>query len=1059
MASRIKGITVEIGGDTTGLDKALKSVNSSIKTTQSGLKDVSKLLKLDPTNTELLTQKQKLLKDAIGSTKEKLDALKQAQEQAKAQLESGDLGQDKYDALQREIIETEQVLKRLQEQAIESNAALAKIEEVGDKLQTAGDKISGAGEKLLPVTAAVAGLGTAAVKTTADFDTSMSQVQATMGISKDAMSELNGESVNTVDALRDLAKQMGSETAFSASECADAMNYLALAGYDTQEIYDTLPTVLNLAAAGGIDLASASDMVTDAMSALGMETREADTMVDQMSKTASTTNTSVAQLGEAILTIGATAKTVKGGTAELNTALGILANNGIKGAEGGTHLRNVILALQSPTDKAAACMESLGVEVYDSEGNMRSLNDILGDLNTSMDGMTSAEKQNIISSIFNKTDLAAVNSLLSNTGDSWDSLQQSITESGGAAQQMADTQLDNLSGQITILKSALEGLAISFGEILMPKIRAAAKKIQEFVDKLNGMNDEQKETVLKIAAVVAAIGPMLILFGKITSTVGTAMKGFSGLTKGIAKLGVKIAGSSGSITGLGSALGAVAGPVLAVVAVIGTLAAAFAALWKSNDEFRENIIGTWNQIKETVSGFCQGVVDRLNSLGFEFESITEVLSAVWQGFCNLLAPVFEGVFNHIANTLSTVLDVILGIVDVFISVFQGDWSGAWEAVKGIFTTMWEGLVSWFENILGTLKGVADVVLGWFGTSWDEVWNAVSTTFTNIWNGITTFFSETWETIKNVVSVGIQFIGSLLEAAWDIITLPFQLIWENCGDTITSIWETIKTTVGSAINAVSSTLSSVMNAIQTTISNIWTAISTKISTVVNSIKTTVSTVFSAIKTTATTIWNGIKTSISTVVDGVKTKVTTVFNSVKSTLSSVFSSIKSTATSVWNGIKSAITGPIDQAKTHISNALNSIKNFFANCKLSLPHIKMPHFSISGSFSLNPPSVPHLSVSWYKEGGIMTDPTLFGFNGSSLMAGGEAGPEAILPLKGFYAKLEAMLDSKLNMSGMEKYLAVIAQNSEKGIYLDGSTLVGKLAPGMNRQLGVLAAQEVYR
>ena len=1059
MASRIKGITVEIGGDTTGLDKALKSVNSSIKTTQSGLKDVSKLLKLDPTNTELLTQKQKLLKDAIGSTKEKLDALKLAQEQAKAQLESGDLGQDKYDALQREIIETEQELKRLQEQAIESNAALAKIEEVGDKLQTAGDKISGAGEKLLPVTAAVAGLGTAAVKTTADFDTSMSQVQATMGITKDAMSELNGESVNTVEALRDLAKQMGSETAFSASECADAMNYLALAGYDTQEIYDTLPTVLNLAAAGGIDLASASDMVTDAMSALGMETSEADTMVDQMSKTASTTNTSVAQLGEAILTIGATAKTVKGGTAELNTALGILANNGIKGAEGGTHLRNVILALQSPTDKAAACMESLGVEVYDSEGNMRSLNDILGDLNTSMDGMTSAEKQNIISSIFNKTDLAAVNSLLSNTGDSWDSLQQSITESGGAAQQMADTQLDNLSGQITILKSALEGLAISFGEILMPKIRAAAKKIQEFVDKLNGMNDEQKETVLKIAAVVAAIGPMLILFGKVTSTVGTAMKGFSGLTKGIAKLGVKIAGSSGSITGLGSALGAVAGPVLAVVAVIGTLAAAFATLWKTNDEFRENIIGTWNQIKETVSGFCQGIVDRLNSLGFEFESITEVLSAVWQGFCDLLAPVFEGVFNHIANTLSTVLDVILGIVGVFISVFQGDWSGAWEAVKGIFTTMWEGLVSWFENILGTLKGVADVVLGWFGTSWDEVWNSVSTTFTNIWNGITTFFSDAWETIKNVVSVGIQFIGSLLEAAWDIITLPFQLIWENCGDTITSIWETIKTTVGSAINAVSSTLSSVMNAIQTTLSTIWTAISTKISTVVNSIKTTVSTVFNAIKTTATTIWNGIKTSISTVVDGVKTKVTTVFNSVKSTLSSVFSSIKSTATSVWNGIKSAITGPIDQAKTHISNALNSIKNFFANCKLSLPHIKMPHFSISGSFSLNPPSVPHLSVSWYKEGGIMTDPTLFGFNGSSLMAGGEAGPEAILPLKCFYTKLEAMLDSKLNMSGMEKYLAVIAQNSEKGIYLDGSTLVGKLAPGMNRQLGILAAQEVYR
>lgn len=798
MASRIKGITVEIGGDTTGLDKALKSVNSSIKTTQSSLKDVSKLLKLDPTNTELLTQKQKLLKDAIGSTKEKLDALKLAQEQAKAQLESGDLGQDKYDALQREIIETEQELKRLQEQTIESNAALTKIEEVGDKLQTAGDKISGVGEKLLPVTAAVAGLGTAAVKTTADFDTSMSQVQATMGITKDAMSELNGESVNTVEALRDLAKQMGSETAFSASECADAMNYLALAGYDTQEIYDTLPTVLNLAAAGGIDLASASDMVTDAMSALGMETSEADTMVDQMSKTASTTNTSVAQLGEAILTIGATAKTVKGGTAELNTALGILANNGIKGAEGGTHLRNVILALQSPTDKAAACMESLGVEVYDSEGNMRSLNGILGDLNTSMDGMTSAEKQNIISSIFNKTDLAAVNSLLSNTGDSWDSLQQSITESGGAAQQMADTQLDNLSGQITILKSALEGLAISFGEILMPKIRAAAKKIQEFVDKLNGMNDEQKETVVKIAAVVAAIGPMLILFGKVTSTVGTAMKGFSGLTKGIAKLGVKIAGSSGSITGLGSALGAVAGPVLAVVAVVGILVAAFVNLWNTNEDFRDAITGIWDGIKSKFEEFSQGITERLNALGFDFESIVDVLKAVWNGFCELLAPLFEGAFQQISNILSGVMDVLTGLLDVFIGLFTGNWEQLWTGVKEVFGGIWDFICNTFSNYLNVIQNVADTVLGWFGTSWDEVWNAVSTTFTNIWNGITTFFSDTWETIKNVVSVGIQFIGSLLEAAWDIITLPFQLIWENCGDTITSIWETIKTTVGNAM---------------------------------------------------------------------------------------------------------------------------------------------------------------------------------------------------------------------------------------------------------------------
>lgn len=1050
MASRIKGITVEIGGDTTGLQNALKGVNSTIKNTQSALKDVNKLLKLDPSNAELLTQKQKLLKDAIAATFEKLESLKTAQEQVKAQFESGNLGQDKYDALQREIIETEQELKRLQEQAIDSNAALARIEEIGGKLESVGNKMTGVGQSLLPVTAGVTALGTAAVKTTADFDSSISQVQATMGITKDAMSELNGESVNTVDALRNLAKQMGSETAFSASECADAMNYLALAGYDTQEIYDTLPTVLNLAAAGGIDLASASDMVTDAMSALGMETSEADTMVDQMAKTASSTNTSVAQLGEGILTIGATARTVKGGTAELNTALGILANNGIKGAEGGTHLRNVILSLQNPTDKAASQMEALGVSVYDSEGNMRSLNDILGDLNASMDGMTSQEKANIISQIFNKTDLSAVNALLGNTGDTWDELQQSIVNSGGAAQQMADTQLDNLSGQLTLLKSALEGLAISFGEILMPMVRSAVEKIQAFVDKLNGMSDAQKETILKSAALAAAIGPLLIVLGKTISTVGTTMKTFSSLTKGVAKLGVKIAGSSGSITSLGSALGAVAGPVLAVVAIVATLAAAFKHLWDTNEEFRAAITGIWEGIKTKFEEFGQAITERLNALGFDFQNIVEVLKSIWDGFCSMLAPVFEAAFSLISTVLGTVLDVIVGILDVFIGLFTGNWSQMWNGITEIFSGIWSGITSVFSTVLEMLKEVADVFLGWFGTSWNEVWTGISFFFMNIWNGIVAFFTGIWESIKNVVSVGIQFIGAILEAAFDIITLPFRFIWENCKETITTVWETIKSIVSGAINAVSNVISTVMTAISTVISTVWTAISTKVSTVLNGIKTTVSTVFNTIKTVASTVWNGIKTTISTVVDGISSKVSSVFNSVKSIVSSVFNGIKSTATSVWNGIKSAITTPIEAAKNTIKASLDKISGFFSGLKLQLPHIKLPHFSISGSLSIAPPSVPHLSISWYKEGGILTRPTVFGMNGSSLMAGGEAGAEAVLPLSAFYKELENILTSRLNNDNVEKYLSIIAANSGKGIYLDDGTLVGRLLPAIDSGLG---------
>ena len=695
-------------------------------------------------------------------------------------------------------------------------------------------------------------------------------------------------------------------------------------------------------------------------------------------------------------------------------------------------------------------MEALGVSVYDSEGNMRSLNDILGDLNASMDGMTSQEKANIISQIFNKTDLSAVNALLGNTGDTWDELQQSIVNSGGAAQQMADTQLDNLSGQLTLLKSALEGLAISFGEILMPMVRSAVEKIQAFVDKLNGMSDAQKETILKSAALAAAIGPLLIVLGKTISTVGTTMKTFSSLTKGVAKLGVKIAGSSGSITSLGSALGAVAGPVLAVVAIVATLAAAFKHLWDTNEEFRAAITGIWEGIKTKFEEFGQAITERLNALGFDFQNIVEVLKSIWDGFCSMLAPVFEAAFSLISTVLGTVLDVIVGILDVFIGLFTGNWSQMWNGITEIFSGIWNGITSVFSTVLEMLKEVADVFLGWFGTSWNEVWTGISFFFMNIWNGIVDFFTGIWESIKNVVSVGIQFIGAILEAAFDIITLPFRFIWENCKETITTVWETIKSIVSGAINAVSNVISTVMTAISTVISTVWTAISTKVSTVLNGIKTTVSTVFNTIKTVASTVWNGIKTTISTVVDGISSKVSSVFNSVKSIVSSVFNGIKSTATSVWNGIKSAITTPIEAAKNTIKASLDKISGFFSGLKLQLPHIKLPHFSISGSLSIAPPSVPHLSISWYKEGGILTRPTVFGMNGSSLMAGGEAGAEAVLPLSAFYKELENILTSRLNNDNVEKYLSIIAANSGKGIYLDDGTLVGRLLPAIDSGLG---------
>lgn len=1046
MANRIKGITVEIGGDTTGLDKALKSVNTSIKSTQSALKDVNRLLKLDPSNTELLSQKQRLLKDAIGATKEKLDSLKAAQEQAKQQLENGELGQDKYDALQREIVETEEELRRLQQEAATTSTALSKIDVAGQKMEAVGNSIAGAGKKMMGVTTVIGGVGVAAVKTAADFDSAMSQVAA-----------VSGATGKDFDALRSKAREMGSKTKFSATEAAEAMNYMAMAGWKTEDMLGGIEGVMNLAAASGEDLATTSDIVTDALTAFGLSAKDSGHFADILAAASSNANTNVSMMGETFKYCAPIAGALGFSAEDTAEAIGLMANAGIKSSQAGTALRTIMNNLAGDVKISGKAIGDVTIATTNADGSMRDLSDILADCRSAFGNLTESEKAQAAESLVGKNAMSGFLALMNAGEGDIEKLSSAIDNCDGSAEKMAMTMQDNLAGQLTILKSQLQELAISFGDILMPAIRSIVSKLQGFVDKLNGMDEGTKRTVVTIALLVASIGPLLIIIGTTISKIGVAMQGFVKLANGVSKLKVAIQGGTGVLGKLGAALGGVSAPVLAVVAVIAVLVAAFVHLWRTNEGFRDAIIGTWNRIKDTISGFCQGIVDRLNALGFQFTDIVDVLKTVWDGFCQILAPIFEGVFNHIANILSTVTGVITGILDVFIGIFTGNWSQAWTGVNEIFSSIWNGISSFFTNILNVIKGVADVVLGWFGTSWNEVWTNIKTFFEGIWNGIVSFFTGIWEIIKNVVQTGIMLIGSILEAAVDIITLPFRFIWENCKEIIIAVWDAIKSKVTTVINAVASVISTVMNAIKTVFTTVWNAIKTVVTTVVNAIKSVVTTVFNAIKSIATTVWNAVKTAVTTPVNAIKSTVTSVFNSVKSTVTSIFNGIKSTATSVWNGIKSAITTPIEAAKNKVKGVVDAIKGFFSGMKISLPHIKLPHFRVSGKLSIAPPSVPHLSIDWYKEGGIMTSPTIFGMNGSSLMAGGEAGAEAILPLAGFYKQLEAMISNHLNTSAMEKYLAVIADNSSKGIYLEDGTLVGHLLPAIDGELG--KAQKLQR
>ena len=1015
--SRIKGITVEISGETTGLDKALKSVNTTIKSTQTQLKDVERLLKLDPSNTELLSQKQRLLKEAIGATKEKLESLKTAQEQAKKQLENGDLGQDKYDALQREIEETEQALKQLESQVSTTYAKLETLDTVGKKLETAGNSISGVGRKLLPVTGAITAVGVAAVKTTADFDSSMSQVSA-----------ISGATGKDFDDLRSKAREMGSKTKFSASEAADAMTYMAMAGWKTEDMLDGIEGVMNLAAASGEDLASTSDIVTDALTAFGLSAKDSGHFADILAATSSNANTNVAMMGETFKYAAPVAGALGYKAEDVAIAIGLMGNSGIKASQAGTALRTLFTNMAKPTDTVAAAMDKLGISLDDGQGNMKSFKEVMDDLRSGFGelkmpadevqaaiekldaqyesgeltekqyaeaseelmkqayGAEGALKAEAAASLAGKMGLSGLLAIVNASDEDYEKLTEAIYNCDGVTEQMAETMQDNLAGQLTILKSQLQELAISFGDVLMPIIRKVVSHIQDFVDKLNGMSDAQRETIIKVLAFVAALGPLLIIIGKTVSTVGVAMQGISKFGKGIVGLSSSVKNGTGVIGKMVSGLAAMPPIVWIIVAVIAVLTAAFVHLWKTNAEFKEKIIGYWEKLKAKFQEVGQKIVEAFNSLGFEFEDIAEVFD--W--LCNeVFAPLLDFLLGSVMDCIGDIIEVFGGVVEVIIGIikgfkdgdwstlwqglsdiatgiinllwepiqwlfhlfgvelddFDGDWSALWTKVKGFFVNIWTAIKDFFVGIWNGIKNTVTTVIGAIKTFIETVWNGIKDFFTTVLTSIKTAFSTAWNAIKTTVTTVVNAIKSVITTVWTAIQTAVTTVVNAIKTVITTVWNAIQTSVTTSVNATKTTVttvweaiktavSTVVNAIKTAVTTAWEGIKTAVTTVVNGIKTTVTTVWTAIqtavttvvnaiKTTITTVWNAIKTTITTVINGIKTTLTTVWNAIQTTVTTVVNSIKTTITTVWNAIKTTITTVINSIKTTLTTVWNAIQ----------------------------------------------------------------------------------------------------------------------------------------
>jgi phage-related minor tail protein len=1081
----LKSLETEAKNAPTQMQQSIDGLNTKIKTTQTELKEIDKLLKLDPTNTELLQQKQRALSDEIGNTKDKLELLKNEEQEVQQKFQEGKVSQEQYDALKRTIIETEESLKSLENEVGSGSAKLAQISTEAGKI---GENLTTAGEKMLPVTAAITGLGTAAVKTAADFDSSMSNVQA-----------ISGASAEDMDKLRERAREMGAQTKFSAKEAGDAMGYMAMAGWDAQQMYDGLPGIMNLAAASGEDLATTSDIVTDALTAFGMKAEDSSHFADVLAQASSSANTNVGLMGETFKYIAPVAGALGYSAEDAAVAIGLMANSGIKASQAGTQLRSSLTNMIKPSKDVGDAMEKWGfyateaatsidqskidkqmvrvqkaslaaekaqqkyndavskygadsteasnaaatleikqtelananetlsqlqegttanVRLYNKalqneDGSMKSLRETMDFLRETMGGMTEAEQTQAATAIFGKEAMSGMLAIINSSDEDYQKLIKNIDNCDGAAENMAETMQDNLSGQITALQSALQELAIAFGEILMPYIRKAVSVIQDFVKKLNGMSEGQKKIVATIALIVAAIGPLLIMIGK----VATGISAITGLFSKMKTL-TTITSILGKVKGAFTALFGViaANPVIAVIAAI---VAALVLLYTKCEWFRDGV----NAVVQKIASF-----------------FTETIPQAW----------------------STLMEFLSGVPEW--------WSGIWQQVSDFFTNIWTTMM---QNPV--ISGVVTTIT--------TLWQNAVTTLQGIWQGLVTIAQGAWELLKNTILAPVILLIDLVTGNFEKLKTDATNIWTNIQNAAKTIWTGIKQVISTLAQGLVTAVTTMFTGFKNTLSRIWTAASQAASKAWTSIKNFVvnaaenlkeraSDSIQTLKENASEYWDNIRSNTSetwqnvkeTVIDyarNMKDSAVETFRSVVSGISSALSGVYSAVVNGFSGAIGYITSLPGQAirwgQDFVNGIANGIRSCIGNVTSAVSSVANTirswlHFSRPDEGPLHyyedwmPDFMQGLATGIEKSRGLVTD----------------AMKDVQMSLQLDTSSLKDASDpSKTDFAGITGMLTQLIQVMSAGqdIYFDNREWAGKLAPAINNELGRIAREAAYR
>lgn len=681
----------------------------------------------------------------------------------------------------------------------------------GDKSATAEQKLNGLSSAFKTtggllsknVTLPIVGVGAAAVKTATDFEAGMSEVKA-----------ISGATGSEFDALRDKAIEMGAKTKFSASDSADAFKYMAMAGWDASQMMDGIAGIMDLAAASGEDLATTSDIVTDALTAFGLQASDSAHFAGVLAQASSKSNTNVGLMGETFKYVAPVAGALGYSIEDTAVAIGLMANSGIKGSQAGTELRSTITRLAKPVGEAKDAVEELKISITNTDGTMKPLSQTMVELREKFAGLTEEQKAQYAAMLAGQEGMSGLLAIVNASDEDFQKLTDEINNANGAAEDMASVMMDNTAGAVEQLKGVLESAGILIGEKLTPYIRKLAEWITGLVEKFNSLSEEEQDQIVKFGLILAAIGPVLLILAKVISVVSTVVKAFKlfGTTMTTVKTSIDLvkAGYTGLATqmggipklvaGISTGFGGMLAPIAAVIAIVTVLVGAFVTLWKTNEEFRDNMVGIWNSIKESINNFFDGVVERINALGFDFENITEVIKTVWFALCDVLAPVFEGAFNTIAIVLDGVFNQILSVMDIFIGLFTGNWEQLGEGVKGVVSGIVETFANLGSNILGVIGDIGAEILNKLG------FEKAAEGFQNFFDTLSDLFGQIPELLSSAIDTIVSFFTETIPNAFNSAIEAVQGFVDNIIEfftvTVPEAFSTfVNETIPNAINSI------------------------------------------------------------------------------------------------------------------------------------------------------------------------------------------------------------------------------------------------------------------